>query len=349
MNISLRAGRKLACMLLMLCLASSALAADELPGNGKEVQPASPSWSTGLFQDALYNRALEELGYTVKKPKELSNSSFYQAISRGDVDFWVNGWFPLHNALVPRDFREKAEVLGHVVQGGGIAGYLVSRKAADKFGIHSLEDFKRPDVKAAFDINGDGKADLVACPHGWACEKIIAHHLDTLDLNDDINAMTTSYTANMANTVSRAHSGQPVFFYTWTPNWTIAKLKPGKDVVWINVPQTSPETSQKELEDKLVVQHLPGAVTDPINLGFIANDIQVVANKQFLSENPAARALFEVMTIPLADVAAQNAKMFEGESSPEDIDRHVNTWIARNKKKWDSWIHAAKKAAAATH
>ena len=27
-----------------------------------------------------------------------------------------------------------------------------------------------------FDINGDGKADMVACHPGWGCEKIISKH-----------------------------------------------------------------------------------------------------------------------------------------------------------------------------
>ncbi|MDZ7801059.1 MAG: hypothetical protein U5K81_09745 [Trueperaceae bacterium] len=32
------------------------------------------------------------------------------------------------------------------------------------------------------------------------------------------------------------------------------------------------------------------AVTDPVRLGFSANDIRVTANQAFLDENPAARA-----------------------------------------------------------
>ena len=65
-------------------------------------------------------------------------------------------------------------ICGTVVKGGALQGYLVSKRDVEKFGIKSLDDFKRDDVKKAFDANGDGKADLVACPPGWGCEKVIA-------------------------------------------------------------------------------------------------------------------------------------------------------------------------------
>jgi glycine betaine/proline transport system substrate-binding protein len=36
----------------------------------------------------------------------------------------------------------------------------------------------------------------------------------------------------MADAVARFKEGK-LFFYTWTPNWTVGLLKPGKDVVWL--------------------------------------------------------------------------------------------------------------------
>ena len=40
-------------------------------------------------------------------------------------------------------------------------------------------------------------------------------------------------------------------------------------------------------------------------------------NNAFLEENPAARKLFEVMAIPLDDIFAQNALMYQGEDSED--------------------------------
>ena len=331
-------------LLALTLMAGVALAAD-MPGKGKTVQPARATWTTGFFLAAAYSRALEDLGYDVKEVKEFSNPIFYQSLTQGDVDFWANGWFPIHYAQLPKNFDEHAKIAGTIVKAGAIQGYLVSKAAADKFNIKSLDDFKRDEVKKAFDANGDGKADLVACPPGWGCEKVISHHMDVYGLKDDVNEIKAGYSASMADALARAKAGENIFFYTWTPNWTVNKLKPGVDVVWINVPEINPSEAQKGLEDAMVATGIPGAVSDPIKMGFAANDIDVVANKDFLAANPAAAKLFEVMKIPFEDIAAQNDKMFAGEDSQKDIERHVDEWIKANQAAYDGYLDAARQAA----
>jgi glycine betaine/proline transport system substrate-binding protein len=323
----------------------SAHALNMKPGKGVTVQPARATWNTGFFQEALVRRGLEELGYDVKRPRDLQNPLFYKSVYLGDVDYWANGWFPNHNSQMPKNFYKKADLYGYVVKAGGLQGYLVSKREADKYGITSLDDFKRPEVKKAFDENGDGKADLTACPPGWGCEKIIAHHMKVYDLKDHINPVKASYEAGMAAALGRYKSGEPVFFYTWAPNWTIFKFKPGKDVVWINVPEIKPTEGQMPGKDRMTVSGITGAVSDPIKLGFVVSDIRIVANKKFVNENPAIKKFFEVFKLSLADLNEQNTRMNEGEKSAKDIARHVDEWIAKNKTTWNSWLDAARKAA----
>jgi len=315
------------------------------PGTGITVQPARATWNTGYFQEALAHRALETLGYTVKPVKELQNPLFYQSVALGDVDYWTNGWFPNHDSQLPKDFYDKAEKVGYVAKAGGLQGYLVSKRDVEEFNIKSLDDFKRPEVKKAFDSNGDGKADLTACPPGWGCENVIAHHMKVYDLGDDINLIKAAYAASMAETLVNYKSGKPVFFYTWAPNWTIFKLKPGEDVMWINVPEIMPKESQKSAEERMTVSGIKGAVTDPLKAGFVVSDIQTVANKKFLEDNPPIKRFFEVFTLPLEDINAQNTKMQDGEDSAEDIQRHVDEWITANKTTWDGWLDEARKSA----
>ncbi len=329
----------------LAAIAPPVMADNQMPGKGVTVKPARATWNTGFFQEALVRRGLEELGYECKTPKDLQNPIFYKSVVLGDVDYWVNGWFPLHDAQLPKDFDEKAEQVGYVAKAGGLQGYLVSKRDVDKYNIKSLDDFKRPEVKKAFDGNGDGKADLTACPPGWGCEKVIAFHMKVYDLKDDINPVKASYEAGMASALGAYKSGDPIFFYTWAPNWTIFKLKPGKDVMWINVPKIIPTESQKSSVDRMTVSGIEGAVTDPIDLGFVVNDIRIVANKKFLKKNPAAKRFFEVFSLPLIDINAQNTRMNEGEKSDKDIKKHVDEWIEKNKDKWNGWLEQARKAA----
>jgi glycine betaine/proline transport system substrate-binding protein len=305
------------------------------PGNGDKINMARPTWDTGWFQAEVYKQLLEKLGYEVGEFETLDNPVFYRAVGLGDVDLWVNAWFPF--AEVYEDaYKGRASKTGYVAKGGAMQGYLVDKASAEKFGITNIDDFKKPEIKEAFDSNGDGKADLVACPPGWSCELRIAEHLDALDLRDHINPIKAGYTSAMADALGRYKAGEPILFYTWTPNWTVGILKPGTDVVWIEMPNATEETTHSNIE---------GCVNDPCALGWEANDIRPLANNDFLAENPAVQTLLEKAGIPVADIFAQNARMRDGEDQPEDIVRHASEWIEANADQVNGWLEAARASA----
>jgi glycine betaine/proline transport system substrate-binding protein len=318
--------------------------AAEMPGEGTTVKMARATWDTGWFQAEIYKQLLEKLGYDVSRVTTLDNPPFYQSVGQGDMDLWVNGWFPLHNSYKD-GFEPGAEVIGYVAKGGALQGYLIDKKTADKHGITSLEDFRKPAIKKLFDTNGNGKADLVACPPGWGCEKVIAHHLDAYKLRDDIEPIKAAYAASMADALGRYKNGESIFFYTWTPNWTVGVLKPGEDVVWIEVDHPNLPADQKDLEDKTTLSGVIGCVDDPCDMGWPANDIRPVANKAFLKENPAVKKLLEEVRIPIGDIFAQNAKMNAGADSAKDIAKQASDWIEANSDKVDGWLKSAREAA----
>jgi len=313
-------------------------------GGGEKVKLARPTWDTGWFQAEVYKQLLEELGYNVPRVTTLDNPAFYQSVATGDMDLWASGWFPLHNTY-EGTFKEGAKKIGYVVRNGALQGYLVDKKTANKLNITSLADFKRDDVKKAFDTDDDGEAEMVACPPGWGCEKTISYHMDAYNLKPHVDTLKASYSASMADALGRYKNGKSIFFYTWTPNWTVGLLKPGKDVVWLTVNETKLPEDQKQFEDATTVEGLDGCVKDPCNLGWPANDIRPVANKAFLNDNPAVATLLRRASIPVGDIYAQNAKMQDGEDNAEDIQRHAETWIENNRKKVDRWLKAARKAA----
>ncbi|MBA3011783.1 MAG: glycine betaine/L-proline ABC transporter substrate-binding protein ProX [Proteobacteria bacterium] len=331
--------------LSIMMTVSTVWASADKPGEGVTVKPARATWNTGFFQEAIVRQGLEALGYDVKEPKDLQNPIFYKSVALGDVDYWTNGWFPNHESQLPKNFHDVADTYGYVVKAGGLQGYLVSKRDVEKYKITSLDDFKREEVRKAFDKNGDGKADLTACPPGWGCENVISHHMKVYELDDYINPVKASYEAGMASALGAYKAGEPIFFYTWAPNWTIFKLKPGQDVMWINVPKIMPKDSQAAGVDRMTQSGIEGAVTDPIKLGFVVSDIRIVANKEFTAKNPAAKKFFEMFTVPLADINAQNTKMTEGEKSQKDVERHASEWISANQAQWDKWLGQARDAA----
>ncbi len=74
---------------------------------------------------------------------------------------------------MPKGWEDKLEIVGYVAKAGGLQGYLVSKEHVDKYNINTLDDFKRPEVKKAFDANGDGKADLTACLRDGVVKRLL--------------------------------------------------------------------------------------------------------------------------------------------------------------------------------
>ena len=289
-----------------------------------EVRMAKANWDTGYFQAEVYKQALEKMGYKVTEPKAMKPSVFYLAAAAGDLDLWVNGWFGTHDTYI-EEAKGKVKAVGNVMPKGGLQGYLIDKKSADKFGIKTVMDIKKHAKQ--FDSNGDGKADMVACPPGWGCEKQISKHFAELGLGDFINPIQADYSASMADAIAKFKNGKPVLFYTWTPNWTVGALELGKDIVWIEVPYSQTKSVS-----------VPNATKSKINMGFGADDIRPAANVDFLKANPKVEKMLKKASIPLADIAAQNMKMNQGEKSERAIKQHASAWIKANQSTFDSWL-----------
>ena len=136
----MRLFKLIATLLTSIAITSAASAAD--------IKMAKANWDTGYFQAEIYKQALEKMGHTVSEPKAIKPSVFYLAAAAGDLDLWVNGWFATHDGYI-KESKGKVKAVGYVMKKGGLQGYLVDKKSADKYGI-----------KSVMDIDGDGDLDI---------------------------------------------------------------------------------------------------------------------------------------------------------------------------------------------
>ncbi|HBU97542.1 glycine betaine/L-proline ABC transporter substrate-binding protein ProX, partial [Thalassospira lucentensis] len=145
-----------------------------------------------------------------------------------------------------------------------------------------------------------------------------------------------SYSAIIADTITRYKAGESVLYYTWTPYWVSGVLVPGKDVTWLQVPFSSLPGENKDADT---------ALPDGSNYGFQVNNQQIIANKAWTDENPAAAKLFAIMELSANDISAENLAMRDGEKSAEDIARHADAWIKGHRATFDGWLEEARAAA----
>lgn len=320
----------------MALTVSAAQAADQLPGEGIKVQPLKSSLAEETFQTLLVMKAMEKLGYEVEPIKEIEYATGHIALADGDGTFMADHWKPMHADFYTKAGGDEKLYRKGTYSDNALQGYLIDKKTADEHKITNIEQLKDPEVAKLFDIDDDGKADLTGCNPGWGCEAVIEHQMDAFGLRDTVTHNQGTYSALIADTITRYKQGEPVLYYTWTPYWVSGVLVPGEDTVWLQVPFSSLPGERSGADT---------ALPDGSNYGFEVNTQHIVANKQFADENPAAAKLFEIMELPNNDINAQNLKMRDGEKSAEDIDRHTEAWIKANQETFDGWIKAAMEAA----
>ena len=327
-------GISAAALILSLAAGAAGQASEEDP----TVRMARPTWDTGWFQAEIYRLLIRMLGYEVEGPVTMGNAEFYRAAAAGGVDLWASGWFPLHDSYLEDGPVER---VGAQVDDGALQGYFMDAATAEAYGVTGLGGLADPEIAALFDRDGDGRADLVGCNVEWTCASVIDHHLEAYGLSDTVEHVQGDYSPLISETIDRYKAGRPVLFYTWTPNWTVGEMAPGRDVVWLEAPFPSLPPGQESFLDRTFVPGLPGCAGDPCQTGWPPNDIAVVANSGFLAANPSIRRLLEQVVIPLDDISAQNALMVADEGDPADIRRHAEEWIAANRAVVDRWIQNA--------
>ncbi len=210
---------------LALCLPGTTLASVDKPGAGRSVTAVENSIFEEKFQTRIMLKAMEELGYKIKKSREVDSVIVPLAVANGDGDVNFSFWDPLHQRYFDKAGGSKRLTkLGNFVS-GALQGYLVDKQSYDS-GITNIGQLQDPSVAKRFDSNGNGKADLAGCVPGWGCELVIEHHMDAYELRGTVTHNQGAYSAIIADTLTKYQSGKPIIYYTWTPYWVSPHIIP---------------------------------------------------------------------------------------------------------------------------
>ncbi|MCJ2543965.1 glycine betaine/L-proline ABC transporter substrate-binding protein ProX [Thermostichus vulcanus] len=305
---------------------------------GKVIRPAASTNFYSLFLAEIINEGLKELGYQVETTQQLQVALAHAAVASNDVDFLTAHWENLnYPMIVSNGGEERLERIGVLVD-NTVQGYLIDKVTAEAHNIENLEQLRDPKIARLFDADGNGKADLVGCNPGWGCAAVTEHHLEAYELTDTVQFVQGEYDALIADTITRLQQGEPILAYAYSPHWAGAFLQPDENVVWLEVPFT---TLPEEQADASQVNTL----VNGRNLGFAVDRIRVVANAEYLRNNPVARRWLELVSIPIEDVNAQQKRVHDGEKAPEDIRRHALEWIEANRQLFDSWLDQVRQVA----
>ena len=331
-------------------------------------------WTSGYFQAALYRQLLQELGYRVSDPAELElgPSNAYTAMAQGDMDYWPNSWYPTHSKWLAQQLPDGSTVADHVTAvgeqmiSGGAQGYLVTKSFADTYGAYTLDELDDDaEALAAYDatdqVPGNGKAEIYGCAQNWTCADVIDNQIAFSGWDNIVQVRRDNYDAHFATVVEKVNDAVPVVVYTWAPSRYITQLRPGDNVYWMGVDDILDDSNPTGVQQghehdqrgpdgtggfaAFGPDQCPSAAGRPDGrcpIGWLADNILVTANTEFLQANPVARALFEAVELTVLEVSlAHETASIDG----IDPDELAARWIADNRDRVDAWLAAARAAA----
>ena len=210
----------------------------ELPDPGNtwghgfaELPPLSPSgtlptvvfanmnWDSVQLQNRIA-RYIVENGYDY--PTNLvsgSSATMLQGLRDGDIDVAMEIWLP-NQSLIWNEALATGKVLslGTSLGSDWQSAFVIPAYLQEQYpGLDSVEDLKDSQYKRLFaTANSGGKARLVSCVVGWACEAVNRAQIEGYGLADHIHIVNPRSETDLHNSIYDAYESQePWLGFQW--------------------------------------------------------------------------------------------------------------------------------------
>ena len=216
---------------LFVVIAFTGCAPAERSPSGEEAGPTSSTepivfadynWASAQIQNRIAQYIIEE-GYGY--PTDVvfgATLPLFQGLRRGDIQVSLEIWLP--NQI---EAWYEAEANGEVVEVGKSLGndwqsaFVIPAYLQEQYPeLDSVEDLKEEKFKALFATpETGGKARLVSCVIGWACEEVNATQIEGYELEEHVHVMNPGDGAALnADLYGAYEKGEPWLGYQWGTN-----------------------------------------------------------------------------------------------------------------------------------
>ncbi len=261
--------------------------------DAKPVKIGWSAWSDAEFVTKLAAKLIKDELGTEVELVQSDVAPLYQGVSRGDLDAMMMAWLPQTHADYYEKVKDKVETLGTVYDGAKL-GWVVPAYIPESE-IASIEDLKKPEVqkKLAGIVQG--------IDPGAGLTRLSEKAVKDYGLDD--YKLQISSEAGMLTTVDRAMRSEKWFVATsWSPHWMFGKYK---------------------------LRYL----TDPKKSLGEAEHVDVLARKDFKTENPKVAGFLSRMKLPIADL---EAGMFTAQET--SYDEAVAKYIKDHPDQVKAWV-----------
>ncbi len=189
---------------------------------GEPIVFSDLNWTSAQVQNRVA-QYLVEFGYGFKTDVVFGATlPLFQGLRRGDTDVTMEIWLPNQE-----EAWAEAEAAGEVVALGESLGkdwqsaFVIPRYLAEQYpDLDSIEDLKDEKFKELFaTAETGGKARLVSCVIGWACEEVNAAQIEAYGLAEHVHVVNPGDgAAANADLYGAYENEEPWLGYQWGTN-----------------------------------------------------------------------------------------------------------------------------------
>ena len=199
------------------------------------------NWHSAMLQNRIA-QYIAEMGYGYSTSVEFSATlPLFNALRTGEIDVLMEVWLPSQEdsweeALAESSVSSPGTSLGTDWQ----SAFVIPKYLQEQYPeLDSVEDLKEERFKALFATNETrGKARLVSCVIGWACETVNFKQIEGYGLADHVDIVNPGDGATLNADITQAYEKrEPWLGYQWGTNDAALLL----DVVRLEEPPYSDE------------------------------------------------------------------------------------------------------------
>ena len=217
--------------LALLAVATAMVACESSDEEKTTIIFSDLNWTSAQFQDRVAQYIVEE-GYGY--PTDVvfgATLPLFQGLRRGDSNVTMEIWLPNQD-----EAWMEAQAAGEVVSIGESLGkdwqsaFVIPRYVQEENPeLVSVDDLKKDEFKELFaTAETGGKARLVSCVIGWACEEVNAKQIEGYGLTDHVHIVNPGDgAAGNADLYGAYARGEPWLGYQWGTNDPVVGLGPG--------------------------------------------------------------------------------------------------------------------------
>ncbi|MBM7572910.1 glycine betaine ABC transporter substrate-binding protein [Aquibacillus albus] len=192
-------------------------------------------WTSTVPPTEVAQIILEDMGYNVEQTQADAGST-YIGLSRGDIDVFMDGWFPVHDVYIEK-YSDSIEETA-VSYSGADSGLVVPAYMED---VNTVQDL--------VGMEGEFNNELYGIEEGASATGVIDELIAGYGL--DMEQVNSSEGGMLAQAMRKMQAEEPVVFYGWRPHTMFNKfdLKVLEDTKGFFEPATIKVITNKELQE----------------------------------------------------------------------------------------------------